>query len=474
MAFSVLIVVSPFTLVISLIALWFFTKKKPNEKFRKFAKNSVIASIVGLVFFTLMGNSESEEINVASDQATEQVVVAEEDNEENTEEVDSQEIDFEEEEDDEDDEEKRLAEEQKQREQYQKLQEQKQAEQKEQELKKEQQKKEQEELKKQEELERKEQEEREKEIAEANPNKSSDTKAPNKPVEVPQGKEDVKVNNNIPFFSNEDISSTEVYHRNGSLDSLGRETAANAVVGVDIMPAEERGSIGHIEPSGWNQARYANIGSGGWLYNRSHLIGHQMTGNDDRENLMTGTRWFNMRMLEYENWVANYVESTENLVRYRVTPVFEGNNLVASGAYMEAFSIEDNGEGVMFNIYVPNIQPGVEINYANGSSVGPAGPAEEGEITNYNGNKSNSSSSSSKKPATPTPAPKTEKKPAPAPAPKPEEKPAGGDLSSVDANGNGKVTIQEAKDAGYSMPIYSDHWLYQYMDDRNNNGMVGE
>jgi len=466
MAFTVLIVISPFTLVISLIALWFFTKKKPNDKFRKFAKNGVIASIIGLVFFTVIANSESSELDVASNHATEEVVIAED-----TEEVDNQEVDSVEEEN-EADEEKRLAEEQEQREQYQKLQEQKQAEQKEQELKKEQQKKEQEELKKQEELERKEQEEREKrekELAEANPNKSGDTKAPNRPVEVPQGKEDVQVNNNVPFFSNEDITSTEVYHRNGSLDSLGRETAANAVVGVDIMPAEERGSIGHIEPSGWNQARYANIGSGGWLYNRSHLIGHQMTVNDDRENLMTGTRWFNMRMLEYENWVANYVESTENLVRYRVTPVFEGNNLVASGAYMEAFSIEDNGEGVMFNIYIPNIQPGVEINYANGSSVGPAGPAEEGEITNYNGNKSNSSSST-KKPATPAPAPT----PAPKTEEKPESAPAQGDLSSVDANGNGKVTIQEAKDAGYSMPIYSDHWLYQYMDDRNNTGMVGE
>lgn len=108
------------------------------------------------------------------------------------------------------------------------------------------------------------------------------------------------------------------------------------------MQTEERGDIGHIEPSGWNQARYAGIGSGGWLFNRSHLIGHQMTGNDEPVNLMTGTRWFNMRMLEYENFVANYVETTENHVRYRVTPVFEGDNLVASGAYMEGFSIEDN------------------------------------------------------------------------------------------------------------------------------------
>lgn len=402
-AFFPLVLVSPILLPISLIALWFFTKKKPNEKFKKFAKYSAIASILGLVFFIIIGSSETGDVDVASDQATEEVVVAEEDSEE----VDTKEADS-------DDEEKRLAEEQKQREKYQKLQEQKKEEQKkeeqkEQELRKEQQKQEQEERERQEELERIEQEEQEKELAEANPNKSGDTTAPTKPIEVPQGKEDVQVNNNVPFFSNEDITSTEVYHRNGSLDSLGRETAANAVVGVEIMPAEERGSISHIEPSGWNQARYANIGSGGWLYNRSHLIGHQMTGNDDRENLMTGSRWFNMRMLEYENWVANYVETTENHVRYRVTPVFEGNNLVASGAYMEAFSIEDNGEGVMFNVYVPNVQPGVEINYADGSSVGPAGPAEEGEISSYpgGGSSSNSSSSSNKETSTPS----TETKP---------------------------------------------------------------
>lgn len=457
-AFFPLVLVSPILLPISLIALWFFTKKKPNEKFKKFAKYSAIASILGLVFFIIIGSSETGDVDVASDQATEEVVVAEEDSEEvNTKEADS------------DDEEKRLAEEQKQREKYQKLQEQKKEEQKEQELRKEQQKQEQEERERQEELERIEQEEHEKELAEANPNKSGDTTAPTKPIEVPQGKEDVQVNNNVPFFSNEDITSTEVYHRNGSLDSLGRETAANAVVGVEIMPAEERGSISHIEPSGWNQARYANIGSGGWLYNRSHLIGHQMTGNDDRENLMTGTRWFNMRMLEYENWVANYVETTENHVRYRVTPVFEGNNLVASGVYMEGFSIEDNGEGVMFNVYVPNVQPGVEINYANGSSVGPAGPAEDGEISSYNGNKSNSSSSSSSSDSS------TKKESStPKPDPEPESESSGGDLSSVDANGNGTVTIQEAKDAGYKMPIKKGHWLYEYMIDRDGDGMVGE
>ncbi|GAA0355497.1 hypothetical protein GCM10008932_05640 [Alkalibacterium iburiense] len=463
-AFSLFVYISPITLLISLLSLWYFSKKKPNEKFKKFAKNGAMASIIGLVFFVIVWNSETDEIELVSDQATEQVVVADENVEE--------EFEIESEEAESDDEEKRLAEEQRQREKYQKLQEQKKEDEKERQLRKEQQKQEQEEREKQEELERKEKEEREKELAEANPNKSGDTTAPNKPTAVPQGKEDVQVNNNVPFFSNEDITSTDVYHRNGSLDSLGRETAANAVVGVDIMPAEQRGSTGHIEPSGWNQARYANIGSGGWLFNRSHLIGHQMTGNDDRANLMTGTRWFNMRMLEYENWVANYVETTENHVRYRVTPVFEGNNLVASGAYMEAFSIEDNGEGVMFNIYVPNVQPGVEINYADGSSIGPAGPAEDGEISSYNGGNSNSSNSNSSSGSSSSQESSTPSTPSTTPTP---------DSSNpyVDENGNGLIkgssggiyhvpggsyydrttnpvemfkSIEEAESAGYRAP----------------------
>lgn len=294
---------------------------------------------------------------------------------------------------------------------------------------------------------------KEKELSEANPNKSDATQAPKEPASIPEGKEDVTVNDNIPHFSNEDITSTDAYHRNGPLDSLGRVTAANAVVGVEIMPAGERGDIGHHKPTGWNQRRYAGIGAGGWLYNRSHLIGHQMTGNDDYANLMTGTRWFNMRMLEYENFVANYVESTENHVRYRVTPVFEGDNLVASGAYMEGFSIEDNGEALMFNVYVPNIQPGVEISYADGSSVGPEGPSKSGTVKDHPSKDKSEGSQGSKVEA---------------------DSSSSKDVSSVDTNGNGTVTIKEAKDAGYSMPVTDDHWLYQYMIDRDGDGMVGE
>src|SRR5699024_10101895 len=204
-------------------------------------------------------------------------------------------------------------------------------------------KKEKEEQKRQEEAEQKEKE-REEKLTKANPNKTGETAAPKEPTDVPDGKEDVPVNDNIPRFSNEDISDTEVYHKNGPFDSLGRVTEANAVIGVEIMPAEERGSIGHIEPSGWNQARYANIGAGGWLYNRSHLIAHQLTGVDEPENIMTGTRWFNEEMIAFENFIAFFVEDTDQHVRFRVSPVFKENNLLASGIYMEGFSIEDNGE----------------------------------------------------------------------------------------------------------------------------------
>jgi len=312
----------PLSLPISLFAFWYFTKKKPKKTSKKYAMYASIISMSGLILFGAIMSSDSPSESTEGAEITNQVELSEE-------EIQEQE----------------LQEEQERKEQEEAAQKQK-------EEQEEKERKEQEEKERQE---QEEQERKEKEAAEANPNKSNETQAPTESVSVPSGQESVVINDNIPFFSNEDISNTDVYHRNGSLDSLGRVTAANAVVGVEIMPAEERGDIGHHEPTGWNQERYDGIGAGGWLYNRSHLIGHQMTGNDDYANLMTGTRWFNMRMLEYENFVANYVETTENHVRYRVTPIFEGNNLVASGAYMEGFSIEDNGERIMFNIYVPTL-----------------------------------------------------------------------------------------------------------------------
>lgn len=273
--------------------------------------------------------------------------------------------------------------------------------------------------------------------------------------EVPAGNTYVEVNGNVPIFTNEDITSTDAWEKIGTLDSLGRVTTANALLGVELMPAEERGDISDITPTGWNQANYAGIGSGGWLYNRSHMIGHQLTGNDSLENIMTGTRSFNMAMLEFENFIANYIEQTENHVRYRITPVFEGDNQLASGIYMEGFSIEDNGEGVQFHIYIPNVQLDVTIDYADGSSQGPAGPAEEPDEGSL------------------VLPPVTEDVPAEEPVVE-EVAPVGGDWTAVDTNGNGKVTIAEAEAAGFVMPLYSDHWLYPYMDDRDGDGMVGE
>ncbi len=177
------------------------------------------------------------------------------------------------------------------------------------------------------------------------------------------------VNENVPEFSEEEISFVS-YERYSDLDRLGRCGVATACIGADIMPTEERGSIGGVKPSGWKTVKY-DIVDGKYLYNRCHLIAFQLTGeNANEENLITGTRYFNVQgMQPFENMVADYVKETGNHVMYRVTPVFEGNNLVASGVKMEAYSVEDSGEGISFNVYVPNRQPGVIINYADGTSV---------------------------------------------------------------------------------------------------------
>lgn len=178
----------------------------------------------------------------------------------------------------------------------------------------------------------------------------------------------VIINDNNPFFTEEEIVS-ESYERYGELDGLGRCTVAIACVGIDIMPTEERGSIGTVKPSGWQTVKYDFV-SGKYLYNRCHLIGYQLTGeNANKQNLITGTRYLNIEgMLPFEDMVADYVKETGNHVMYRVTPIFDGDNLLADGVLMEAWSVEDNGEGICFNIYAYNAQPGVIINYANGES----------------------------------------------------------------------------------------------------------
>lgn len=182
------------------------------------------------------------------------------------------------------------------------------------------------------------------------------------------GKDYVVLNNNKPNFSDDDYNTTYV-EKYSDLDSLGRCGTAFAKVSVDTMPTEKRGSIGMIKPSGWHTVKY-DIVDGKYLYNRCHLIGYQLTGeNANVKNLITCTRSMNTEgMLQFENKVADYVKETKNRVLYRVTPVFEGDNLVATGVVMEAKSIEDNGKGISFNVFVYNIQDGIEINYSNGNS----------------------------------------------------------------------------------------------------------
>ena len=179
------------------------------------------------------------------------------------------------------------------------------------------------------------------------------------------------INNNVPFFYDSDLVSYS-YEKYSELDSLGRCGVVIANVGKDIMPTEERGNIGMVKPSGWHTVKYQGI-DGNYLYNRCHLLGYQLTAeNANVKNLITGTRYMNVQgMLPFENQVAEYVKSTNNHVLLRVTPIFEGNNLLASGVLMEAKSVEDNGKGVLFNVYCYNVQPGVTIDYATGESDGP-------------------------------------------------------------------------------------------------------
>ncbi len=178
----------------------------------------------------------------------------------------------------------------------------------------------------------------------------------------------VVVNNNVPFFSKEDLKA-EVFESYGDLDSLGRCTVAYSMVGTETMPTEERGSIGQVKPTGWHAVKYDNV-DGKYLYNRCHLIGYQLTAeNANVKNLITGTRYLNVQgMLPFENLTADYIKEMGNHVLYRVTPVFEGDNLVASGVLMEGESAEDDGEAIQFCVYVYNVQPGIIIDYATGDS----------------------------------------------------------------------------------------------------------
>lgn len=183
------------------------------------------------------------------------------------------------------------------------------------------------------------------------------------------GKAYVELNGNVPEFSESEKTYSESFEEYGKLDSLGRCTYAVSCIGKDLMPTEKRGSIGSVKPSGWHISKYDFV-DGKYLYNRCHLIGYQLTAeNANERNLITGTRYLNIEgMLPFENDVADYIEITNNHVYYKVTPIFEGNNLVANGVQMQAYSVEDNGQGISFNVYCYNVQPGVAIDYATGDN----------------------------------------------------------------------------------------------------------
>lgn len=178
-----------------------------------------------------------------------------------------------------------------------------------------------------------------------------------------------EVNNNQPFFQADNLT-TESFKQFSELDSLGRCGVAYACIGTDSLPTEERGAIGTIKPSGWHTVRYDDIIEDKYLYNRCHLIAFELSGeNANPQNLITGTRYMNVNsMLPFENRVRDYVENTNLHVMYRVTPVFEGNNLVATGVLLEGYSVEDDGEGICFNVFCYNVQPQIKINYADGTS----------------------------------------------------------------------------------------------------------
>lgn len=182
------------------------------------------------------------------------------------------------------------------------------------------------------------------------------------------GKPFIAINGNKPNFTEADLTEKS-FEKYSPLDSLKRCGTAFANVSKETMPKEKRGSIGQVKPSGWQTAKYDFVDSK-YLYNRCHLIGYQLTAeNANERNLITGTRYMNVDgMLPFENMVADYIKETGNHVLYRVTPVFNGNNLVASGVQMEAMSVEDKGAGISFNVFCYNVQPGVEINYADGKS----------------------------------------------------------------------------------------------------------
>ena len=209
------------------------------------------------------------------------------------------------------------------------------------------------------------------------------------------GKAYTSVNGNVPYFTAAELTTTS-FETYSDLDTLGRCGVTYACIGQDLMPTEERGSIGMVKPTGWHTVRYDGFVDGNYLYNRCHLIGYQLTGeNANTKNLITGTRYLNIEgMLPFENMVADYIQETNNHVLYRVIPIFEGNNLLANGVLMEGYSVEDKGAGVSYCVFAYNVQPGIEIDYATGESKLADGAQQEEQKTAT---------------VTPTPSPEPEK-----------------------------------------------------------------
>lgn len=209
------------------------------------------------------------------------------------------------------------------------------------------------------------------------------------------GKAYTSVNGNVPYFTAAELTTTS-FETYSDLDTLGRCGVTYACIGQDLMPTKERGSIGMVKPTGWHTVRYDDLVDGTYLYNRCHLIGYQLTGeNANTQNLITGTRYLNIEgMLPFENMVADYIQETNNHVLYRVTPIFEGNNLLANGVLMEGYSVEDKGAGVSYCVFAYNVQPGIEIDYATGESKLADGAQQEEQKTAT---------------VTPTPSPEPEK-----------------------------------------------------------------
>lgn len=201
----------------------------------------------------------------------------------------------------------------------------------------------------------------------------------------------VEVNDNEPFFTDDELT-TDSFEEYSKLDSLGRCGEAYACIGEDIMPTEKRGSIGQVKPAGWHTVRYDDLIKDKYLYNRCHLIAFELAAeNANERNLITGTRYMNVEgMLPFENKVADYVKSTGNHVLYRVTPIYEDENLLADGVLIESESVEDKGKGICFNVYCYNVQPYIEIDYKTGDSQ-----RAEGTSSSVSSNNSSSSSSNS-------------------------------------------------------------------------------